>query len=401
MSDKDSEPQLGLFGSDDAGGGERWPGQERFPTNRGQLSVGDVVRDDLIGSDDPLLITGYASLAELLRFLPRFAGSEQGTVRLLIGHEPYVAETLDLGQSRSVAEPIREYWLNEGVDVELCYPVVQVREMIERGQIDVRTSKSRYRPVHAKIYVSEEAVTLGSSNFSTQGMSRQVEANARFTREEMRHRHARMLAERIWEQGVDFADELMALLAELLAPVSWQKALARACATLLEGEWAAEYIVGAGKEGWPNLWPSQRRGLAEAMWVIENVGSVLVADATGSGKTRMGAWLLRAIFDSVIERGGRRIGMPVLVSPPMVTEHWAKECTHRQSKLTSALPAGFIHHIDNIFGFDQRHPYSTPIEGLYSCSAGCHPGGSVIGAAGHNAAVRVARDLDQPLEPAN
>jgi phytoene dehydrogenase-like protein len=54
---------------------------------------------------------------------------------------------------------------------------------------------------------------------------------------------------------------------------------------------------------------------------------------------------------------------------------------------------GHIHHVDNTFGFDQRMPYATPFAGLYSCSAGCHPAGSVIGAAGHNAAMRVLRDL--------
>lgn len=30
--------------------------------------------------------------------------------------------------------------------------------------------------------------------------------------------------------------------------------------------------------------------------------------------------------------------------------------------------------------------YATPIPGLYLCSAGCHPGGDLVGAAGHNAA---------------
>jgi phytoene dehydrogenase-like protein len=54
---------------------------------------------------------------------------------------------------------------------------------------------------------------------------------------------------------------------------------------------------------------------------------------------------------------------------------------------------GHIHHVDNTFGFDQRMPYATPIAGLYTCSAGCHPAGSVIGAAGHNAAMRVLKDL--------
>lgn len=54
---------------------------------------------------------------------------------------------------------------------------------------------------------------------------------------------------------------------------------------------------------------------------------------------------------------------------------------------------GHIHHIDNCFGFDKRMPYRTPIAGLYSCSAGCHPAGSVIGAAGHNAANRIIKDM--------
>jgi phytoene dehydrogenase-like protein len=35
--------------------------------------------------------------------------------------------------------------------------------------------------------------------------------------------------------------------------------------------------------------------------------------------------------------------------------------------------------------------YSTPIPGLYLCGAGCHPGGDIMGAAGHNAAREILR----------
>jgi phytoene dehydrogenase-like protein len=68
------------------------------------------------------------------------------------------------------------------------------------------------------------------------------------------------------------------------------------------------------------------------------------------------------------------------LSPPKIEQHFG-------------ITRGHIHHVDNAFGFADRLPYATPIEGVYSCSAGCHPAGSVIGAAGHNAAERVARDL--------
>ena len=58
------------------------------------------------------------------------------------------------------------------------------------------------------------------------------------------------------------------------------------------------------------------------------------------------------------------------------------------------LTRGHIHHVDNSFGFSDRLPYATPIPGLYSASSACHPAGSVIGAAGHNAAIRIIKDLE-------
>jgi phytoene dehydrogenase-like protein len=41
----------------------------------------------------------------------------------------------------------------------------------------------------------------------------------------------------------------------------------------------------------------------------------------------------------------------------------------------------------------QLSRYATPVDGLYICGAGTHPGGSVMGASGHNAAHRVLADL--------
>jgi phytoene dehydrogenase-like protein len=54
---------------------------------------------------------------------------------------------------------------------------------------------------------------------------------------------------------------------------------------------------------------------------------------------------------------------------------------------------GHIHHVDNGFGFADRVPHATPVEGLYSASAGTHPAGSVIGCAGYLAAKRCFEDL--------
>lgn len=71
------------------------------------------------------------------------------------------------------------------------------------------------------------------------------------------------------------------------------------------------------------------------------------------------------------------------LTPPGIEQHFG-------------IRHGHIHHVDNSIGFDRRMPYATGIDGLYACSAGCFPAGSVIGAAGHNAANRVLTDLGRP-----
>ncbi|UCH30015.1 MAG: NAD(P)/FAD-dependent oxidoreductase [Myxococcales bacterium] len=68
------------------------------------------------------------------------------------------------------------------------------------------------------------------------------------------------------------------------------------------------------------------------------------------------------------------------LTPPKIESHFG-------------ITQGHIHHVDNSFGFADRLPYRLPVAGLYACGAGCHPAGSVIGAAGHNAAATVLSDL--------
>jgi phytoene dehydrogenase-like protein len=68
------------------------------------------------------------------------------------------------------------------------------------------------------------------------------------------------------------------------------------------------------------------------------------------------------------------------LTPPGIEEHFG-------------ITGGHIHHVDNTVAFNERMPYFTGLDGLYAGSAGAHPAGSVIGAAGHNVAKRILRDL--------
>jgi len=63
------------------------------------------------------------------------------------------------------------------------------------------------------------------------------------------------------------------------------------------------------------------------------------------------------------------------------------------------ITSGHIHHVCNSISFTDRFPYKVPgVEALFSCSAGTHPGGSVLGCAGWNAAAVVAKCME--TEPA-
>jgi len=324
-----------------------WPEPERFPHNFSKAKVESVVLTDLANSVSPLIVTGFTSLDYVIDFLADLPAERPQTLRLLIGSEPTASRRSQYSISKkTLPQEVIDYWLNAGISLRLCYKIVLVIDLIKAERLQSRYVADEQRKLHSKIYVGDEAVTLGSSNFSFTGMRKQLEANARFhhQREAKRYREARQLAENYWELGDDYNAYLLDLLEQLLKVATWQEALGRACGELLEGDWAQKYIrshlAGAGRE----LWPSQKVGIAQALWMVENVGSVLVADATGSGKTRMGAHLLRAIMDRIWSTGRTRKDITALVCPPgTVEESWKSEAISCGLPLV-ALSHGVLSH---------------------------------------------------------
>ncbi len=69
-------------------------------------------------------------------------------------------------------------------------------------------------------------------------------------------------------------------------------------------------------------------------------------------------------------------------------------CRRPGSSGTSGSPAGHIHHVDNAVAFADRMPYATGVRRpVRRAARAAIPAGSVIGAAGHNAANRILTDL--------
>jgi hypothetical protein len=349
LMEKDAPVQLEIFG--DVG----WPPHDRFPYNNRMYQVKGQVEADLLSACSPLLITGYASLNTFLDFLARCASSQAqaNPIRLLLGHEPFIHEHQTYASPHIVlSEQIKHYWLEQRISLYHSMKIILAIEWLKSGRLQARIGGEQH-PLHAKIYKGDTAITIGSSNFSHSGLIRQMEANVRFCTEsrsplpfgskyltkdqadqaflkeqqvraeQERFEEACTFAEKFWNDGQPYEQQLQALLESLLQIVGWQEALARACAEVLEGTWVKHYMEQSGLEEGPPLWPSQEQGIAQAMWVIEHVGSVLIADATGSGKTQMGAHLIKAIMNRIWSRGlNRRHDPPVLIAPGGVIDEW-------------------------------------------------------------------------------
>ena len=112
------------------------------------------------------------------------------------------------------------------------------------------------------------------------------------------------------------------------------------------------------------------------------VQSVPYTLAEGSWEARLPAYVehLLGICDRFAPGTTALVADTFPLPPPGIERHFG-------------IRHGHIHHVDNGIAFDRRMPYRTGVDGLYAGSAGCHPAGSVIGAAGHNVAREVLADL--------
>lgn len=335
MARKDDET-LDLFtaarGADPLAG--NWPDAARFPLNHDKASVADVLLRDLSNSAEPLIVTGFASLDRIVAFIADLPSSTR--TRLVFGSEPYDARNgiWALGDHDLHGE-MRDYWLERGFSVLLSAPLLSCIERLRNGQVQTRyVARTNWR-LHAKIFVGDSAATLGSSNFTNAGLKHQLEANARFQKsgnaeEKKRYKETVQIAEQIWTLGRDFNERLIELLEALLKLADWRDALIRAGLELLEGDWAGRYLRDRYLDEQAQLWPAQRQGIAQALYILKERGSVLIADATGSGKTRAGMHLIGAKMQQIVASSRLRQGKALLICPPAVVENWKDESAMAQ-----------------------------------------------------------------------
>ena len=80
-----------------------WPDQARFPVNRATAKVRPVVWADLVGCSDPLVVTGFASIDQLVDVIGAWGqAGHEGRLRIGLGWEPFASATSGFGPPRGV-----------------------------------------------------------------------------------------------------------------------------------------------------------------------------------------------------------------------------------------------------------------------------------------------------------
>lgn len=346
-----------------------WPPQEEFPLNLKEWdrNVEKILKGDIYSAKSFLILTGYTSLSYLI---DTFGNDEKITtksVRIVLGFDPNFR-----GRKRYHEKPldkeIKEYWLKKGLSILQGGSVINLISKIEKGEVQFKF----FQKLHAKIYVSHKMAMIGSSNFSNNGLKDQTEANYRILQDENEeaYDHIHLIAENYFKKADNY-ESIISLLENLIKQVDWRDALARAIAEVLEGGWLDDFGVLSDKIQNTKLWPTQKRGLAQAISILQENSNVLIADPTGAGKTKMCSTIILGLKNWLWENGRKEQDNSVIVCPPLVIDKWKKEFRDLATVSNNQISNGTLSNggarslgiaeadleLANILAIDEAHNY--------------------------------------------
>jgi superfamily II DNA or RNA helicase len=338
-----------------------WPDNLDFPLNlkdyTGRRTVLEVILADIAQSDGYLVVTGFTSLAHIIELFGGKVNFERlKDVRIVLGFEPELRER-KLWKSAELDKDIKEYWAGQHYSLLNGGVVIKVIELIKEERICFRLSDG----LHAKIYVGDGHVILGSANFSKNGTTIQHEANIRIKNDpgepvnQSQYTQIKQIAENYYILGKPYNETIIELLKSLLKLTTWQEALARAISELLDKPWLNDIPELYNKLNSLKLWPSQRIGLGQAMYILQTQGCVLIADPTGSGKTKMISTLQLVLYHWLWETGRRNRSYAVTICPPLVKDSWHKEFVDIEFSQSGQISMGAL-------SYTKGHAHATHIK---------------------------------------
>ncbi len=255
-------------------------------------------------------IEAFAMIKDNVKGVERF--------RLLLGKPPEIQNEKTLGDV--LLEEIRKEV--EGFDLtkESNDAVKLFIDFMKKKDVEIRLFE---KFLHGKAYILDDLIVIGSSNFTSAGLTRYGELNtwkqesqAVYTRKEW--------FEKFWAESIDFKDELIRLLEDSRFGSKEYTPYEIYIKTLYELQ--KEDIREEEKKEKPRSLPETKVNLAQfqedaiaRIWTrLKKYGGCIVADSVGLGKT----WIAKKILERIGYYERKNI---LIICPAQLTGMWSRE----------------------------------------------------------------------------
>jgi len=288
----------------------------QFPVsnNKNNGNVEQNIWKELKNGSDLLLISGFSSIEYLASKFGSLNISKYNSIRFLIGNE-----FCEEDEIKKIENRIENFWGNKSFQYKNIKNIKKLYDAVLLSQINVRIDKKQ----HSKIYKNEDLITLGSSNFSQSGFKYQKETNFIFYKEQIEYHNLEQLAEEYWEGGIPYNIDFCELLDKILQVIddNWRKSFTIIYDEFFLGKW---YSDDYDKDIYKNLWKTQKQYLSRSLILLEMYDGLIVADPTGSGKTRQVSYTLKHLHDRYNKVGKLDKDTILIICPPNVSDSWEK-----------------------------------------------------------------------------
>lgn len=276
------------------------------------------------------IATGYWDLEGMKLILSEIEGYKK--IRLLIGREPMIARYHM--QMPEPDYPDKDFKYDLAAlkpDSSLTETVAKIKELIEKGTLEVRVYRKNF--LHAKCYIfgsytSDTAVgIIGSSNFTKNGLTHNTELNALESDQRIVLSEPKTASQEVghlfwfdsfWndETTEKWNEEFGSILSmstvghityspyEMYMATLWH---------LYKNEVTDEITLSA--DATKNLYAFQQRNAQLLINKIEKTGLAMLADSVGLGKTITAG----AVIKHYLEQGARRI---YVIAPARLIPQW-------------------------------------------------------------------------------
>lgn len=319
--------------------------------------------DDIINtskqSENLLFVSGFSSVgffAYLFKEIYLDKKSKTKHIKFILGNE--ISKS-----SYNIQDEVKKHFEENSFDyyyfagIELLKKFIQDKQKLDKElgfsrKIDLEIKiEIGSRRLHAKIFVFDDDVIFGSSNLSYSGTVEQLEINKKTNKtvEVKEFTQVKDIAESYWDSltAVNYKKNLLEVFNSNIEIVNdFKSSMVFFQDNFINGNWFKNATHKYQNDIYDKLWVHQKRSVWQALKVLDRDGAVIIAEPTGSGKTKIAATVLRYLYDKYSENNSLT-GNIVVVCPPNVEAEWTEEIIDKY-KITGVdiISSGKINTID-------------------------------------------------------